>query len=178
MYGMDFQEHVPEGRDNNGESHALRLSGKSFTNLVTYSGKSNILDCPNIRFGSQSRYSATYGYLIGNNYLGDLNTNGWSSADPAFWTPPTRTTDAGTNVILADANHWGTDGLKLVPHGKNGPVLQNGSSFTRTLPGVTPKDLGAEGGNVGLLDGSVTWKQIDKMKTNFASTYILYYGNW
>ena len=30
--------------------------------------------------------------------------------------------------------------------------------------GVSPKDIGAVGGNVGLLDGSVSWKPIKQMK--------------
>jgi hypothetical protein len=31
---------------------------------------------------------------------------------------------------------------------------------------------------VGFLDGSVTWLSLKKMKARYASSYILYYGNW
>jgi len=178
MYGMDFQERLPAARDNNGQSHIIRVSGNSFTNLVRYSGNSNVLDCPNVLFGTQPRYSALYGYLIGNQYLGDVNDTGWARTSPNYWVSPRRSSDPGTNVILADATHWGSDGLKIAPHGKTGPILQNGNSFTRTLPGATPKEIGAVGGNLGLLDGSVSWKKLSQMKTNFASTYIYYYGFW
>ena len=178
MYGGDFQERVPTGRDNLGNSHTIRVSNVSHTNLVKYSGNQKILDCPNMLFGNQSRFNAAYGFLIGYNYLGDMNTNGWSASSSTFWVSPQRTTDAGTNYILADANHWGTDGFKIAPHCKTGPRTENGSSFTRNIPGATAKDIGAVGGNVGLLDGSVTWKKITQMKTNQASTYVFYSGAW
>ena len=56
--------------------------------------------------------------------------------------------------------------------------MENGSSLTRSLRGRTAADLGAEGGNVGALDGSVVWKSIKRMNTNQASSYVFYWGNW
>lgn len=181
MYGMDSNEKVPPSLDNgNVNSHTIRISSVGHTNLVRYSGNSNILDCPNMMFGGQSRLNPLYGYLIGYNYLGDINmpTTGWGPSSPDYWVVPRKTTDAGTNAILADANHWGIDGMKLAPHGKTGPILENGSAFTRGLTGTTAKDIGAVGGNVGYLDGSVSWKKIADMRTNRASTYVYYSGAW
>jgi prepilin-type N-terminal cleavage/methylation domain-containing protein len=180
MYGPDNQDKVPPGRDsqNPPQSHLLRISNSGWTNLVRYSGRSNILDCPNIIFGNQNRYSSTYGFLIGYFYLGDVNDSGWSKTAPEYWKTPRKTSDSGTNVIIADCNHWGSDHLVIIPHSKNGPVLENGSSYTRNLPFTTPQQNGAEGGHLGLLDGSVQWKKIKQMKTNYASSYVYYYGNW
>lgn len=180
MYGMDNREALPPGRDNQTppQTHVIRVSGVSFTNLVRYSGNSNVLDCPNVRFGNQPRFHPTYGYLIGNQYLGDVNDTGWGKGTATYWHSPRKSSDPGTNVILADSNHWGTDGMKLAPHGRTGPKLENGSTFTRLLPGATAIQIGAVGGNVGLLDGSVNWKKLSQMKTNNASTYPLYYGLW
>lgn len=181
MYGMDFQERLPQGRDNNGNSHTIRISTNSFLALARYSGNTNILDCPNVKFGSQTNWSKDHGYLIGYNYLGDFNTS-WpvTTNHPNYWVSPRRSSDSGTNVILSDANMWDTTGaLKMAPHGKTGPRLENGSAFVRKMAGVTSKDIGAVGGNVGFLDGSVVWKKLEKMRTNYASgPYTLYLGAW
>jgi len=179
MYGMDFQERVPQGRDSQGISHAIRISHLSFTNLVRYSGNSNILDCPNVLFGGQPRLHSTYGYLIGNCYLGDFNSTGWPKTDPRYWVSPRRTTDSGTNVILADANIWDGQPLILAPHGKSSSILENGSSYVRNRGQGSSQTIGGVGGNVGYLDGSVIWKRMDRMKTNFASTSTTYsWGAW
>ena len=181
MYGNENQQKVVPGRDNQAQPtwHAIRISSVGFTNLVEYSGNSKILDCPNINFGGQTRYNAAYGYLIGYNYLGDavLPTTGNN-----LWHSPKKLTEAGTNVILADANHWGTDGFTIAPHGKTGPILGvvNGqqTSFTRNSKVITAREMGAVGGNVGFLDGSVIWKTMLQMKTNQAFTTTFYLGNW
>ena len=177
MYGNDFRDKVPAGRDNNGESHTIRISNVGWTNLVNYSGNIKILDCPNFVFGSFSRYNASYGFLIGYHYLGDVNTSSWPPSGSDVWWSPRKTSENGTNFILADANHFG-GGLKIAPHTRSGTILENGSSLTFNLPGATAKDIGAQGGNVGFLDGSVVWKNINQMKTRRASSYTLYYGNW
>ncbi|MDB6028566.1 MAG: hypothetical protein JWM68_4789 [Verrucomicrobiales bacterium] len=181
MYGMDFEEHVPQARDNAGISHTIRVSTNSFASLVRYSGNSNILDCPNFTFGTQARVDPRFGYLIGYNYLGDMNVSTWPTpgpANPDIWHSPEKLTEGGTNVILADANHWGGGGSPIVmaPHGKSGPMNQNGATFLRIAS--TPIELGGKGGNVGYLDGSVIWKKIGDMTTNRASSSSLYYGMW
>jgi prepilin-type N-terminal cleavage/methylation domain-containing protein len=178
MYGNDNSDFVPSGRDNDNEWHALRVQNITWTNLVNFTGNTNILDCPNFRYGTFNRFNPTYGFLIGYNYLGNANTNSWPLISPFVWHSPVKITEAGTNLILADANHWG-DGLLAAPHRSGGPYSQSGITFiTTALPSQTPFTVGAAGGNVGYLDGSVGWKNISQMKTNFASSYILYYGMW
>jgi prepilin-type N-terminal cleavage/methylation domain-containing protein len=178
MYGSDFQDRVPSARENQNEWHAVRVSSNTWTNLVQYSGNAGILDCPNFRFNTNylRRYVPQWGFLIGYQYLGD------AVVPPAYtqypWVSPTRVSQAGTNVILADANHWGADGFKAAPHTKGGSILENGSSFTYNLRGRTAADVGAQGGNVGALDGSVVWKTMKQMRTNQASSYLYYFGNW
>jgi prepilin-type N-terminal cleavage/methylation domain-containing protein len=180
VYGMDNQDKVPSARDNQGQWHAVRISNNSWTNLVDYSRNSAILDCPNWRWNPSvppSRYSATYGMLIGYQYLGDAVIVGGSQYP---WYSPLKTTDSKTNVILADANHWSeVDGFMAVPHSKAGGVYQNISSFFYTTPGRTPASFGAQGGNVGSLDGSVVWKNLGQMAPkNQASSYTYYWGSW
>ncbi len=175
MYGNDNRDRVPSGRDNNGAWHSLRISSVSFSNLVNYSGNYHILDCPNFTFGAQPRYDGRWGHLIGYNYLGDAPMSSWSKTSPKYWNSPTRLTDSSTNRILADANHWG-DVLTMAPHCKAGPFQANGATFTRI--GSSPVNVGAVGGNVGHLDSSVSWLTLRQMKTNYASSYDLYYGLW
>jgi prepilin-type N-terminal cleavage/methylation domain-containing protein len=175
IYGNEFQDRVPSGRDNNGQWHSLRISSASYTNLVTYSGNLKIMDCPNFTFGTQPRYADQWGYLVGYNYLGDANMASWSKLSPSWWHSPAKTSEAGTNYILADANHWG-DVLTMAPHCKNGPFQVNGATFTRAAS--APVLVGAVGGNVGFLDGSSQWRNLRQMKTNFASSYVLYFGLW
>ena len=175
MYGDDYQTRVPSGRDNGGEWHSIRINKFTYTNLVNYTGNFKIMDCPNFTFGTQARESGQYGFLIGYNYLGDAATAQWSKTSPLYWNSPQKTTESGTNAIIADANHWG-DVLTMAPHCKGGPFLVNGATFTRA--GIPAARAGAAGGNVGYLDGSARWSSLRQMKTNYASSYDLYRGAW
>jgi len=178
MYGMDFQDKVPSARENQNLWHAIRVSNNTWTNLVQYSGNSAILDCPNFRWNPAvlNRYNSSYGFLIGYQYLGDAVVPG---SQGYSWHSPVKLTESATNTILADANHWGSDGLNAIPHAKAGSIYQNSSSYFYALAGSTPTSLGAQGGNVGYLDGSVVWKNIKQMSPqNQASSYVYYYGNW
>ncbi len=178
MYGHDSQDRVPTARENAENWHAVRVSNVTWTNLVQYSGNQNILDCPNFSFNTNflKRYNAQYGFLIGYQYLGDAMIP--PNYTPYPWFSPTRLTQSSTNTLLADANHWGNDGFKAAPHTRSGSIKESGSSFTRNLPGTTPAQLGSEGGNVGMLDGAVLWKSMRQMRTNQASSYVFYWGNW
>ena len=180
MYAHDFNDFVVSGRDNNDQWHAIRINKFSYTNLVSYTGNFNIMDCPNFTFGTQTRFSGAYGYLIGYNYLGDANMNGWSKTAAEYWYSPRKLSESGTNYIIADANHWG-DNLLMAPHCKGGPFQQNGATFTRALSATldNPAKVGAMGGNVGFLDGSARWFNLKQLKKRYASgEYILYYGYW
>ncbi|HOX01436.1 MAG TPA: prepilin-type N-terminal cleavage/methylation domain-containing protein [Candidatus Paceibacterota bacterium] len=177
MYGNEFNDRVPSGRDNNNEWHSIRISSLSYTNLVRYTGNVRVMDCPNYSFGTQSRYSGEWGYLVGYNYLGDANMSQWAATAPDYWQSPRRTSESGTNYIIADANHWG-GGLVMAPHGKTGPCNRNGATFIRTTSSETPESIGAAGGNIGRLDGSVGWVGLRQMQKRRASSYTLYYGNW
>jgi len=175
MYGNDFRELLPSGRDNAGEWHSIRINRDTYTNLISYTGNFKIMDCPNYTFGSQSRYSGLYGYLIGYNYLCDAKVPAVSPTAPAFWRAAKKLTDSPTNAIAADANHWG-DVLTMAPHCKAGPYQVAGATFTRA--GITPMQVGVVGGNSAYLDGSARWLNLRQMKTNYASSYVLYYGLW
>ncbi|MGD0260496.1 MAG: prepilin-type N-terminal cleavage/methylation domain-containing protein [Verrucomicrobiota bacterium] len=191
LYGNDWQDLVPDGRDNDDQWHAIRINNVTWTNLIQYTGNFKIMDCPNFTYGTFGRYDKDYGYLIGYAYLGNAlgtaNMTTWPLTSPYFWYSPRKTSESGTNFIIADANTWGGtagDYLVMAPHGKAGPC--NNTSAASTTPAtfiinstdVTPQSIGEAGGNVGLLDGSVSWKSMKQMQQRYASSYILYYGNW
>ena len=181
MYGNDYQQKVPSGLDNNGEWHSIRINRDTYTNLVSYTGNFKIMDCPNFTFGTKLRFSGAYGFLIGYNYLGDAKIPFVPPTvnAPFNWQVARKLTDSPTNAICADANHWG-DVLTMAPHRKSGPfqVPSNEGPSTWTEIASHPIRVGAAGGNVGLLDGSVQWRTLRQMKTNYASSYQLYYGLW
>ena len=188
LYGNDWQDLVPDGRDNDDQWHAIRIRNDTYTNLVQYTGNFKIMDCPNFTYGDFPRYSATWGYLIGYAYLGNAfgtaNMTTWPVTSPYFWYSARKTTESPTNFIIADANSWG-DGLLMAPHCKTGPYNRTSpgspttpATFINNATTETPQTVGGTGGNVGLLDGSVSWKSMKQMKQRYASSYILYYGNW
>ncbi len=179
MYGGDSEDKVPSARENANQWHAVRVSSVTWSNLVQYSGNQRILDCPNFRWNPAvppSRYRPEWGFLIGYQYLGDAVVPPSYSQYP--WHSPLKVAESGTNVILADANHWGNDGFIAVPHTRGGSLAQNSSTFFYGPVGKTAAAWGGQGGNVGALDGSVIWKSMKQMRTNQASSYVFYWGNW
>lgn len=86
---------------------------------------------------------------------------------------PSRSDEDGSLPLLADGNAYGIagGGWTLAPHE---------ATHDRHLGGfpVTPLDLGAEGGNVGYLDGSVTWKDMRDMGEYNVAQSNNYKGYW
>jgi hypothetical protein len=107
-----------------------------------------------------------YGYVVGYNYHGGHTNTPW----PAIfrtdtWISPQRLTDNPTLVLISDMNDWSPGyGQTFAPHGKNGPILAGGDYSNLDASGATSADIGAVGGNVGLLDGSISWKTIARMR--------------
>jgi hypothetical protein len=68
-------------------------------------------------------------------------------------------------------NDWSrSDGRTWAPHGKNGPILNGADASNQNVLGPfagigqSSAKIGAMGGNVGLLDGSVSWRNIRQMQ--------------
>jgi len=111
-----------------------------------------------------------YGYVIGYNYLGGHANTPWlllSGSQP--WFSPQKLTETSTNVgptspLLTDMNDWSPGyGGSIVPHGRGGAVQTAGDFSNPEANGAASKALGATGGNVGNLDGSVNWRPIKSM---------------
>ena len=69
-------------------------------------------------------------------------------------------------VLLSDLNDWSPGYQKsFAPRGWAGPILKSMDYGNPSANGMPSQTIGAVGGNVGLVDGSASWKAITKMKT-------------
>jgi prepilin-type N-terminal cleavage/methylation domain-containing protein len=176
VYALDNGDKVFDGIRDGGDSFLLSISTKMYQSISnTYGDK--VFDCPNIypftlpgvTDTANTRYQSGTGYYIGYHYHGGRNfpTN-------ANWTSALKLTDRAklptddTQLILfSDANSWAISGSYrwvMAPHTKSGAAKLNGSGFIFPSGGETAKKKGAVGGNVGYLDGSVTWRPMSKMR--------------
>jgi len=180
MYADDNNQYLPKAVDNHGYYSTLWVSDQTYQSFTEYATDRRVLFCPNIVLGAEPRYVDTKGYLIGYNYLGNADPGSASEKGVDFVVSPRKLTDDSSITLLADANYWGgADKLKLAPHTISGAALANASSITRNLPGKSSADLGAVGGNVCTLDGSINWKNIGSMHTYHAlGADPSYFGNW
>lgn len=118
-------------------------------------------------------------FLPDTNYHGGHTNTPWAAVRPgslpiqlsgntATWVSPQRLTDSNSLVLISDMNDWSSlDGRTWAPHGKNGPILKGldeSNQGTSRFGNQSSAQIGAMGGNVGLLDGSVSWRDIKKMR--------------
>jgi prepilin-type N-terminal cleavage/methylation domain-containing protein len=173
MYANDNKDTLLSGlRDNDGD-HTIWISSNSWSLYLQFGTVQKIMDCPDLTypFGvpqpADSRYQAGHGYLLGYNYLGG-HGDWWTTN--AGWISPLKNTEPGILPLMADYNHWSeVDSYSVAPHTSRGArILSVGTA----PPGaVGSRYQGADGGNVGYLDGSVNWKKIGAMKDYVASEW-------
>ncbi|MBL9139268.1 MAG: type II secretion system protein [Verrucomicrobiales bacterium] len=182
VYAGDQEEWLPGGGTDNRQqidTHTPILSTPMRDALVKYSGSSNIFDCPSIQPWMERRqgwrFHQDYGVAIGYHYMGGHTNTPWAPLPPSgtnTWISPLKTTDDPTLVLVADLNVFCYSFQRiLAPHCATGPMVKDEPYFesTPTAFDQTPRDIGAQGGNVGLLDGSVRWKPIQQMRAYRAS---------
>ena len=105
--------------------------------------------------------------MIGYNYHGGHTNTPWRPivAGGATWISPQKLTESASLVLLSDMNDWSPlYGQTFVPHGKNGMTREGIDLSNKGATGASSEAMGASGGNVGLLDGSVQWRNIKKME--------------
>lgn len=170
LYGDDNRQQLPVGASNMGplDDHLPIVCDATSNALVQYTKSERVLHCPSFaeafirRQPFRSAGDAHYGYVIGYNYHGGHLNTPWSPmVGTNTWISPQKLTDASTLVLLSDMNDWSPGyGESFAPHGKNGPVLSSAGDFANIgANGAPSMAIGAAGGNVGLLDGSVRWKK-------------------
>jgi prepilin-type N-terminal cleavage/methylation domain-containing protein len=179
LYGDDNDQWLPSGASDppHGalDDHLPVISTVTSNALVRYLDSERMVSCPS--FASYFRKDASfeleafgYGYVMGYNYHGGHTNTPWPalSSSTAQWISPQKLTDPNTLVLVSEMNDWSrTDNRTFAPHGKNGPILTGKDASNQSNPAGwrgTSAQVGAVGGNVGTLDGSVSWKKISQMK--------------
>jgi len=174
LFGDDNEQHVPTGASQLSpkDDHLPVLCTNTRNAIVQYAGTYRILDCPSLGqpfnqpLGWMVDEGDMYGKVIGYNYHGGHTNTPWAALPgrTETWISPLRLTDPSTLVLLSDLNDWSPGyGKTFAPHGRGGPILVGGDYSNTNLAGSSSLTIGATGGNVALLDGSVSWKEARRM---------------
>ncbi len=171
LYADDSLQRLPSGASNHGplDDHLPVLSSATTNTLIKYVGNDRVLNCPGFAdYFKGRRYlpeELDYGHIIGYNYHGGHTNTPWPAlVGTNTWLSPQKLTDESTLVLLSDMNDWSPGyGRTFVPHGKGGAMLRAGDYSNMEANGASSADLGAVGGNVAFVDGSVAWKNASKM---------------
>jgi prepilin-type N-terminal cleavage/methylation domain-containing protein len=176
IYAGDFQDSLPRGDTDNrntNDTHTPILSSATKTNILQYASPLKVLDCPNLAKSFEKskdwRDHAEYGIAIGYHYLGGHSNTPWPvvAGITNTWLSPQKTAEDPALVLVADLNVYAYSFQRiLAPHTANGPIIRDEPYFESHPEAYqqTPASIGAKGGNVGLLDGSASWKGIRQMR--------------
>ena len=171
VYAQGNADRLVSGQSDNpnpDDEHTPVLSSEARKALVRVLGDEKTLLCPSMGepFNQEGGwYYPQYGYVIGYNYLGGHAGTPWpilGSAN-ATWKSPSRMSDDSSAPVVTELNAWSeADQRTWAPHGRRGGILMGGPG--QQPGGMTAAQAGAAGGNVGLLDGSVSWRAIEDTK--------------
>lgn len=176
MYANDNTDKFPNALRGVATYHAVWLPTETFEYFVNQGRmQTNALTCPNKNRDGQWIYTASYGTRVGFFCLWGMPTkldprprDANYGLLPAPWDSPQKTTDMTRHtVLLADIISKGTDvygtlrDVTDAPHTRTGPRVSGSGQL------VEPQAIGSEGGNVGLLDGSVSWRKQMGMRPRF-----------
>jgi len=180
FYADENRDNLPSGLSDNfneEDEHTPVISTPTRAALIKAIGDERFLICPSMGepFTQPGGwYYPHYGYIIGYNYLGGHQGTPWPLIDMANteWISPQKITDKSSTPVVTELNAWSWGGnMTFAPHGPRGAVDSAGDFSNPSEGGIPSEDIGAAGGNVGLLDGSVSWKQIHNMQIYRGSHY-------
>ena len=182
MYGDDNRQVLPSGAPNKpmraDDDHLPVVSNATSNSIVQYAATERMMSCPSfgdwfIKQQAERPFEERqYGYVIGYNYHGGHTNTPWPAlpGHTGTWLSPQKLTDTTTNqtlVLLSDMNDWSPlYRQSYAPHAKAGSIwLAADPNDGSGAGGSSSAEIGASGGNVGLLDGSVQWRSIRQMDT-------------
>jgi type II secretory pathway pseudopilin PulG len=181
LYAGDHEDRLPRGGsdiDSTNDTHTPILSTATQQALMAYTSGFGILDCPNLarNFAVKTdwREHPDYGVAIGYQYMGGHANTPWPPVGPVTntWISPQKSSEDPGLVLAADLNVFCYSFMRiLAPHTARGPVVRDETYFEENPDAYsqTPASIGGKGGNVAKLDGSVSWKTIDRMRAYRAS---------
>ena len=180
LYANDNDQRLPApGTDNYNleDTHTPILSTRSATNLMNYMTLAS-LDCPNLHPWMQRRGNwrnhLNYGIAVGYHFLGGHRGTPWDPPPGTTnrWISPQKTDADPALPLVADLNIYCYSFQRiLAPHTLHGPIVREDNYFAANDGAIneTPVNIGGQGGNVALLDGSAAWRPMRKMKPYRAS---------
>jgi prepilin-type N-terminal cleavage/methylation domain-containing protein len=175
LYAVDFEDRLPRGGTDNrnqDDTHTPVLSSATTNLILQYISPLRVLDCPNLAKSFEKnegwRVHPDYGVAIGYHYMGGHSNTPWAPAEgnTNTWISPQKTSENSTLVLLADLNVYCYSFQRiLAPHTARGYAIRDAAYFDANDNAYqqTPQNVGGKGGNVGLLDGSVSWKDMNRM---------------
>jgi len=180
MYGIDNRDRLPQGYRDDGASHTIWISTNTFEAIKQYSG-TNMSTCPSLA-GTFQYYQYPYGWVIGYSYNGG-HKKPWPGEPAPQWTSPQKFTDNPLLTLACDLNAWAEpssgSGWVIAPHCRGGAAKDSsGIPFKWVTTLTKSADVGAQGGNVLLLSGSVHWKNIKQMSNYWAFQAGYYWNAW
>jgi len=179
MYGNDNKDVVLTDIRDDGYVHTIWIGTNTFNAIKQYSG-TNMSTCPSLA-GTFQYYAAGVGWVIGYSYNGGANKP-WVGEPAPQWVSPKKFTDSPKLTLACDLNAWaapvGGSGWVIAPHCRGGAARQNGVPFVDVTTLTTSSNVGAQGGNVLLLDGSVHWKSLKLMSNYWAYQSGGYWNAW
>jgi prepilin-type N-terminal cleavage/methylation domain-containing protein len=153
-------------------THAVWLPSASYDYFVnTVRMSTNCLSCPNLaKVGSWYWFKpdsinpirVRVGYFCLWSVTTEIDTrprDGTYGSNPWPWDSPKKTTDIATpyTVLLADIISFGIDNFDGQANVTLAPHTPSGLRHSTATP--DPAAIGSEGGNIGLMDGSVSWRK-------------------
>jgi prepilin-type N-terminal cleavage/methylation domain-containing protein len=176
MYGGDSNDKLPQGYRDDGYSHTIWISTNTFNAIKQYSA-TNMSTCPSLASTFQY-YLYPYGHVIGYSYNGG-HKKPWPGEPNPRWESPQKFTDGPMLTLACDLNAYAlNDHWVIAPHCAGGAAKQGGVPFLMMPKTTKPQELGAQGGNVLLLSGSVHWKNIRQMTNYWADPGGGYFNAW
>ena len=173
MYGNENRDRIPVAVPDDQSTAAYEytpvIPRTTRDTLIKYAGSQKMLECPSLGkpFNTRNGWDVgLYGFVIAYNYLGGHTKTPWGSGGGfSSWISPQTLNVDSALPLITEMNDWSPAyGNTFAPHGARGPILRNGDFSNVGAQGGTPKKIGAVGGNVALVDGSVNWKPISQMK--------------
>ena len=167
-----------------GKTHARSMHPRQYKIFMSYIDDPSAMICPNVNFEGKGNKAIKRNFQtmhLGYQYFGNntyLQSRRRANNPRRNYLLPLRVIDDPQSTLIADDNGYANSGLHstggswvMAPH----HVYEDQVAVSN---GVTPISVGADGGNVGLLDGSARWKDIYDMNEYHNSTTSTHFGYW